>query len=174
MYSWLKPMDLHDWDRKYSALKLAFCWIAGLFLGWNLYEVSGIRFGCLIRESVLSPVSVGEAVVRVLAPFLICRIGVYLEQRWLIYSCGFLKACLMVFVSLTAMASFGAGGWLMRSLFLFSDTVLCVLWYGFCLHCLSETGGSPEKTLMFCSVGLLVAGMDLRVVMPLLERVIRC
>ena len=158
--------------RRRSLLKLAFCWIAGLWCGVALFRISGFSSGFLMRDSLTGAVSSGSLVLRVLVPFLICVVGMLLDQHWLIYGCAFGKALLLVFVSLCTMVAFGSGGWLVRCLLLFTDTVLCGLLYGFCRRCLSETGFSPAEGTLLCALSLVFAGLDLRVITPLFVRII--
>lgn len=156
--------------RRRSALVLAFSWAAGLWCGIELFQASGFS-GFLREDSLTGPVSPGFLVLRVVVPFLICVVGMLLEKHWLIYGCAFGKGVLLSFVSLCTMAAFGSGGWLVRFLLVFTDTAVCGLCYGFWHHCLSEGNFSPARGLLLCSLGLVFAGLDLRVITPLVIRI---
>ncbi len=174
MDSWLVRFISVRPLRKYPSLKLAFFWIAGLFVGLGLFGLSGISPESLLRESMMGPVSAEALLVRVMVPFLICVAGILLDQHWLIYVCAFCKAVLLAFASMCTMIAFGSGGWLIRFLFLFTDTLMCVVWYGFWMDSLSRTSFSTVKAMFLCAVGFFIAGVDLRVISPLLMRIINC
>ena len=158
--------------RKAPGLFLAFCWILGLVCGWELFRLSGLTVRSAVPDSLVSSATGGDLLIRVLIPFLICVVGILLDQRWMIYGCAFGKAAVMCFTSLCALSCFGSGGWLIRVLFLFTDTLMCGIWYGFWLEAVSGKRLDISRLLLFCAGGCVIAGLDLRVISPLLQRII--
>jgi len=154
------------------AFLLGAAWISGLASGVLLFH--GIRDSLepVLWESLKVPVSAGTLCLRVLLPVFLCSAAVLLGQHWLVYGWAFGKALLLAFVSLYLLAVLGSGGWLLRFLLLFTDTVMCALWYGFWQDCLRQNAVCPEKALFLCAAGLFFAGLDLRVITPLLTRII--
>lgn len=157
--------------RSYPAFFLACFWSTGLLFGLEMYRFSGISSStaiCQWNESAAPE----DLIIRVLVPFLLCLIGVLLDQRWLIYGCAFGKAFLFSFVSLCMMGTFGSGGWLVRILLLFTDTLMCAIWYIFWQDCLRPTQPPLAKSIFLCAAGLFLAGLDVRMISPLVMRLL--
>ena len=171
MASWGSELFSGIFRCKYPAFFLAFCWSAGLLFGFGMYGISGVSSRMTLSEWIGSA-DPGELVLRVLVPFVVCLMGIFLDQRWLVYGCAFGKAFLFSFVSLYLMGAFGSGGWLVRVLLLFTDTLMCAVWYLFWQDCLRPVQPSLTKLISLCAAGLFLAGLDVRIISPLVTRLL--
>lgn len=150
-------------------LLLALCWCAGLlggclaFLNWGMAENSWMRG---VPGGTVSIVSLVEIT---LIPFLISAFAVCFSMAWVIYPVCFCKAVWMGFVSLGILQAFGAAGWLVRWLLLFSDLLGAPLLYGFWLrHLPGRPVASVWETGMHLAVFALLGSVDYRIVSPFL------
>ena len=159
-------------QRKGPGVFLAFCWILGLVCGWELFRISGFSGRFAAADSWVSSPAGADLLIRVLIPFLICAVGILLDQRWIIYGCAFGKAVAMCFASLWVLSCFGSGGWLVRFLLLFTDTLMCGIWYGFWMDALSGNKLDIPRFLLFCAGGCFIAGVDFRMISPLVTRIL--
>lgn len=166
-YAWVSSR----FPRKCPGLFLAFWWILGLVCGWELFRISGFTGRFTVADLSVSSASAVDLLIRALIPFLICAVGILLDQRWIIYGCAFGKAMTMCFASLWMLSCFGSGGWLVRVFLLFTDTLMCGIWYGFWMDALSGNQLDIPRFLLFCAGGCLIAGVDLRVISPLVMRI---
>lgn len=157
--------------RKYASPVLAFFWISGLMSGVFLFFAADRPIHPQLHLAAGSPVSFPALMGIALLPLLICALAVYLDQHWMIFVCAFGKALLFSHVSVGIWTAFGSAGWLVRLLFLFSDTMMCGLWYLFWLSCLHGTHRSPVRWMPVFSGAVLITGADYWIISPLLLRI---
>ena len=153
--------------RKYAVSCLACSWILGLFFG--LWAVRYTAFDpSVLRASFLNytPISIISVA---LLPVLISVLAVFTEQSWLVLVVGFLKAFGFSYVSYLVTSGYGAAGWLIQFLVMFSDCLsLPFLWWFWCVLLKSERlCGSLlfPAAIAATAIGIL----DFRVISPFLS-----
>ncbi len=153
-------------------LILALCWMLGLTAGTLLYVYSSDAFVSLMRIVPMCNVSIVEATVAAVLPFLFSAFAVFLSRSMLLLTAA-LKACVFAFVSMGLTYSFGEVGWLYRLLLLFSDCMMVPVLYFFWLRQLCD--GRRFCWLLFTGVMLgyiLVERLRICIIVPMLASLI--
>ena len=142
-------------------------WLLGLLLGSFLFYLFGGFFTSLMRTAVICPVSIVASLTGVFFPFLISLYFLRYHRRLWLYILCFLKAvCFSVsFIALST--AFGSAGWLVRALFLFSDTVSCILLLNLCVR-IRQQGSNSNSALLQCAVCLVTVFIDYMYISPFL------
>lgn len=127
--------SLLSFNRKCNirAWVLAVLWILGLGFGGSIASHSEDYIIPLMRTAVNIRVSIVNLLVLQLLPLLISAIAVYFSMPLLIYPLCAFKAVSFGFILGCLGISFGSAGWLIRLLYLFTDTIMTplLLWYWF-------------------------------------------
>ena len=130
-------------------------WLAGLIAGTLLAASSSTHYFLLMRMAPMSHVSIVGLTVTVLLPFLCSAFAVYKDRPWMLYAICFTKVFIFAVCGFGITAAYGNAGWLVRSLFQFSDicTIPVLCWFD--LRHL--TGRKPEwKRDIGISLGLVI------------------
>jgi hypothetical protein len=152
---------------------LAAVWFSGLVLGIFFFYRMSPSFVSLMRGLEISSVSIVGVLVSNLLPFLISAFAVYFHKIWLIFLLAFLKALVFGCSGGLITVAYGAAGWLVRWLTMFTDSIICpALLYFWCRH----TSGDHrlcgrEVAGYFCFVAFVI-WLDFSVVSPFLARII--
>lgn len=159
-------------NRKLSTIILAFCWFAGLLTGCFFADHAGNIHFSMMRRAVSGSVSIAGLVV-VLLPFLFTAIAVYLSRTWLFLPFCFFRAFRFAYVAGLVSGSFGASGWLVRLLLLFTDgcqmPVLLWIWFRW----IGNGGRKAVHQICVCAIlSAVVWGIDYFVVSPFLGMLI--
>ena len=144
------------WE-KHSGIILASFWCAGLLLGILAAASAGQDFATKMRSAASQPVSTVPFLVY--APFLLSAIAIHLRQPWFILPCCFIKAFIFGFCAFAVTLAFGQSGWLVRFLFMFSDSMSVPVMYFYWLRCIN---GNLAKGFWFsgcCTVMLVAIGL---------------
>lgn len=150
---------------------LACFWLCGLLVGAALFRMAEIPDTDLLREAVTRPVSMTGSLVVSGFPFLLSAIAVSFSSPRLLFLVAFGKGICVCFVSLCVSSVFGAAGWLMRYLVMFSDFWILpwLVWFWI----VSLQSGRNLRIRSFavcCGAALVGALLDTRFISPLLGR----
>ena len=168
---------LHSFDtftlRKFPKMFLALSWLLGLGLGGLVFRYAGAPLLSLMPLAVNNQLSIVSLFLSTSLPFLLCAFGVHLLQPWLVMTVCFGKALLYGFLVCGVFAAFGSYGWLIRLLLLFTDSLACVLLYGYAHRHITAVFPAPLWSLTFCelAIGLFVY-LDFSYVSPLLRQLL--
>ena len=129
-----------------------------LLTGWVL----GILLGCIISSHlsvddslmhmlIFSRMSIVGGLAVCFLPLLITAIIIWFGKTWYLVPLAFAKAVLLGTASGIIMRAFSGAGWLLRWLYLFSDSVLSFsyvrLWF-----CITKESGIPKKELLYTAI----------------------
>ncbi len=158
--------------RKSCYLFLASAWILGLWFGVLFFRYSCSTIVPLIRSAVFSPASFISLFFSLLLPFLFSAFAVYLSCPGLLYLICMMKALIFSCISCGLFYAFPGCGWLVHSLFLFTDQICVILLFVYwCRH--SSGLRQFSVTSLFVNVACLsvAAVVDHYIVAPLLNRI---
>ena len=112
---------------------LAFLWILGLTFGGFIALHNEDYILPMMRTAVTLRVSIVNLLVLQLIPLVISALAVYFSIPLLIYPLCTFKAIFLGFILGSLGRVFGSAGWLIRLLYLFTDTIMTplLLWYWF-------------------------------------------
>ena len=157
--------------RKCDKFVLALSWAAGFGSGCVLFRYAGSNLVTQMPLAVNCQLSIFGLLIPVFLPFLISAFAVYLCAPKLLFWVSFLKACLFAYVSCAVHGVYGDAGWLIRSLFLFTDMIGTVLLYHYWQRHISGTRKFSGRTFAkYQAVLFLVAWLDHCYISPLLLR----
>ena len=147
---------------------LVFAWSAGLFLGAFVFRFSGFT-SSLMHGLLEDSVSIVSLFSVSFLPFLFSAFAVSIGLPWLLYPICFTKALCFSYVSAAIMAGFHCAGWLVRSLFMFSDLLSAPMLFLYGLRSIVHTGRFHlwEFLVVFCTL-LLIGSIDYCFVSPFL------
>lgn len=152
---------------------MAVVWVLGLICGagcgfhWDASLIPLMR-GCLYDA-----VSIVCVFSLLCLPFMISLLASFWNARGLIYLTAFGKAFLYSFVSLGIFFSFGAAGWLVHLMLMFSEVCSLPVLYWFWTYCLEHRQGpSSLEVFSFLSLFFLIASLNSSYVMPFLASLI--
>ena len=159
--------------RRYCALLLALCWLAGIVSGILLAAVADTSIGSLMCRAVYSPVSIVGIFSILLLPFLFSALAVYIFKPWLLYVIAFFKGISVSYVACGMLLAFSSEGWLLCQLLMFSDLVGLPLlfWYWLC-HLGRECEYSSARSFFVFSLLFLIGSIDICCVSPFLAKLI--
>lgn len=153
------------------------CRIVPLLLIWAISSVLGVFFAYstrnelipMIRYSVTQPVSLSGTLVVGVLPLFIGFMAVLCSEHWLLPVIGAWKAFAFSYSACGISLAYGAAGWLIRGLLLFSDALLIPALCVFCIR--YGSGNRAQLKLEWYAWLLLVAVvgcLDYLVVSPFL------
>ncbi len=161
----------HDFlahPRKAGRFLLAIVLLSGYICG-ILVSMKAGNISSLMYAAVNARVSIVSLLLAFLLPFLLSAIAVYLGQPWLFLPIGFCKAFCFACVSYGIGYAYAGAGWLMRWLFMFSDTLtmplLCYFWLS---HMSGSPRNSPAAWFWILSASLFIGYIDFRFIAPIL------
>ena len=168
---------LHSVDsftfRKRPKWHLAFSWLFGLGAGGLVFRCSGEHISSLMPLAAAGQLSIVSLLLSTSLPFLLSAFAVHISKPRLLLAVCFSKAFCYGYVVCGVFGFFGARGWLLRCLLLFTDTFACVLLYGFASRHISGLRHFRLRSLALCEIllGFLVY-LDYSHVSPLLRRLL--
>ena len=151
---------------------LLFCFgLVSLIAGTLLAVRADSSAFSLMRQAVISPVSIVCHLALQLLPFLIAAYAVSISRSWLLYTVFSCKLFSFAYTGTLVWIAFGSAGWLVRFLILFSDIILVPVFCWFCTKRLMKSDGA--KDLWLC-MGLTVITvlMNLFIFSPFLVKII--
>ena len=142
-------------------------WVFSFLLGLQLSHVCGSDLSALMFSAVCQPVSVIALLCCHFMPLILGEITVAHHKKVLLNCICLLKAFSYSFTVSLVYLYFQSAGWLVRFLFLFSDTVFCVL-----LLCLTVSSRRTEHSgtrWFFSLFGFLTVALDYIYISPFLR-----
>ena len=151
----------------------ALFWAAGFFLGSLYAHISQRYFVSLMLSAVQQPMSIVARMICVALPFFFFFSTVYSRGFACIYIYCFIKSISYGFNITLLLYLFQSSAWVVSALFLFSDTVFCVLLLWLCMRFQSVDKWKFRKDALLC-LSLCVAALliDILFFMPLLRRLL--
>ena len=166
MARFLHP-DLSVSLRKWGNLVLALSFISGIFFGVFSFRIAGYSLHSLMNRAVRCPVSIVSLLIPFGVPFLFSALAVYLCIPGVLPAICFGKVFMLSFVSCAVLDTFQGSGWLIHSLFLFSDLCYLILLYLYWMRHISGCGKfSKVEVLCFLSVAIMFSWIDFYVIYP--------
>ena len=168
---------LHSVDsftfRKRPKWYLAFSWLLGLGTGGVVFRSAGEHIISMMPLAVFGQLSIVSLFLSTSLPFLLSAFAVYLSKPRLLIVICFVKAFCYGYVICGVFGFFGAHGWLLRWLFLFTDTFACVMLYGYALRHVSGLRCFRVQSFVLHEIflGVLIY-FDFSHVAPLMRRVL--
>ena len=161
--------NITSWLRKYNPVFLALSWCIGLICGIQAARTASDTLIPLIREAVGRPVSIpGLLSVNVL-PFLLSAYAVSSSEPWLLLIISSAKAFIFSFCAYGVRLAFGQSSWLVRFLFLFSDSCLIPILLLFWLRHIGKNTPVRRLELFACLAAAVNVGIvDYRFISPFL------
>lgn len=153
----------------YFFISVAF-WIVGLLVGLLFAYFYGGSFISLMREAVLQPVSIVTLFVCVFLPLFFSLFFAAIRRFLFLYFICLLKAISYGFTAALISTAFTSAGWLIRMLFLFSDTCACMLLLLLSLKiCRTEQGNLRRRFWRYAVCGFAVIFIDHIYIAPFLR-----
>ena len=129
--------------RRLLVVSLLFTWMCGILLGYLFYEPSLFP---MMRSVIVIPVSIVGLVSCMFLPLLCSCFSILLDKPIIILIVCFIKAVSFGFSCAMLTQMFSSAAWMIRLLFLFSDSCFCVilliLWFRRftkpCIHGLND------------------------------------
>ena len=149
---------------------LVFLWILGLALGYLLSKPCYIP---LMRSALLQPVSIVGFIVCIFLPLILTSLSICLEKPILILIVCFIKSAAYGFSCGLISLIFCSASWLVRFLFLFSDSCFLLVLLSIWIKAFSDTKKIRFRSLQYAAVIAVLIGIaDYCVVSPLIERLL--
>ena len=144
-----------------------------LLIGWVL----GILLGCLMGQQIPidgsmmhalmhSRMSIVGGLAVCFLPLLLSAALVWLGRVKFLLPLAFLKAFAFAVISCVILRIFASAGWLIRALFLFSDSVLSFFFLRLWFCCLKENSAGEKDFLYTAVCSLVVFLIDYFIVAP--------
>lgn len=157
----------------FPVIFLSFCCLLGILSGSFLAVCFGQTYGDLMRSAAISGMSVGGSAIAVFLPLLLCVVCIHCGRPKLLYGICFFKSLMLGFGAMGCFYAFGAGSWLVRLLFQFTDLISFPILCWFMLRCITGTGKQIGKDLMLSAIIFAIAGfLDLFYISPFLVMLI--
>lgn len=155
--------------RSFNCLALLLIWLSGLLVGCVFYFVNEALFLSMMRGALIAPVSFVGLFLIVFLPLILTYFSVLTEKPIIILIVCFFKSAAFTFCGLLISRLFFHASWLIRFLFLFTDScflsALLILWF-VRFSCPRFRGDWDVK---LCAVfGVLVALVDYCRISPFL------
>lgn len=151
----------------HSIVTSVLLWFFAFLLGLQLSFVRSAGFSSLIGIAVCQPISIIALLCCHYIPLFLAVIAAVRHWAVLVNCICFLKAFSYGFTVLLVYLHFHTAGWLIRFLFLFSDTVVCSLLL--CLTIISRRAEHSGAYRFFCLYGFLTVVFDYIYISPLLR-----
>lgn len=149
-------------------LILIFVWLVGLCVGYLLCDPSCFL---LMRRAVVQPVSIVGLFICIFLPLVLSYYSVLFEKPICILIVCFIKSVAFGFSSALIACVYNTSSWLIRFLFLFSDTFFLLFLMMFWLKSSYGEKVSHQRSFQFGALfGILIGAADYLFVSPLLER----
>jgi len=148
---------------------LAVLWVVCLFFGRRIALQTEDYLFAMMHTAVSVRVSIVDLLVLQLIPFCLSALAVYISVPYIIYPVCAVKAFLGGYSLGTIGIVYGDAGWLIRFLYLFTDTIMSplLLWYWF-KH-ISGANHSRHKHFKYVLLGLsAAAALEYFVISPFL------
>lgn len=161
--------NITSWLRKRGPAFLALSWCLGLVCGIQAARTASDTLIPLMREAVRRPVSILGLLNVTVLPFLISAYAVSLPEPWLLLIISSTKAFIFGFCAYGVRLAFGQSSWLVRFLFLFSDSCLIPLLLLFWLRHIGNKKPVRRWELIACLAAAAIVGtIDYRFISPFL------
>ena len=163
------PVSIFANRRNFRHSVLLFSWLTGLIAGSLSACYSDHSFLSLMHLAPACRVSIVGLLTALLLPFLCSAFAVYIsKQHWLLPIISFLKALALSRIGAGVLIAYRSAGWLICSLFLFSDILLSPILFYYWYHSIDRIRPSAGVSV-FCFVSALVIGcFDFRFISPFL------
>ena len=148
-------------------IALTFFWILGLLSGTLLVSKLPAVSVSMMRAIALERTSIVGLAISLSFPLLLSVITLRLSMPSLLFPIAFIKAFLFAYSSFGVSLVFGDAGWLLRWLFIFSDSimVICLLWFWF--RNVSGCINSAKRDFVICTLfAVIVFCIDCFIVSP--------
>ena len=123
--------------RKYSNVLLAFSFAVGFVFGVCVANRVDIDLLTFIQMASSHKASLPALLFVTTTPLLASCMAVYTDRQWILYIVSLLDAFSWSFCSYLVLIAYGAAGWLIHILILFSSNFLNILLCWFSLHYIS-------------------------------------
>ena len=151
----------------FPVLVLAYLWFLGLFLGYRLQYSSG-NSTTLIYSCVSLPLTLTGLFISVALPFVLCVFAASFRLHFLLYLIVFFKAFFLGFSLAGVCFAFGSAGWLIRTLFMFSDLFASPIFLLFIYRRIFGYKNLRKDCFLISSVLLIISIFDYVFVSPFL------
>ena len=148
-------------------------WIAlpvAAFLGTYFAVIADSSVVSMVRQTAFGQVSIVCLISAQPLPFLIAAYAAYTSNRIMLMTVCTYKMFLFAFLGCLVWRAFGSAGWLLRSLFLFSDICLFPVLLWFSLRRLYPCGAIGRDLWICCCIVGVILLCDRFFVSPLLGK----
>ena len=153
-----------------DALPLILSWVSGLLLGYLLCKPD---FCSLMRSALLQPVSIVGLFICIFLPLILSYYSILLKKPIIILIVCFIKSIAYGFSYGLLTLIFSNASWLLRFLFLFSDSCMLLTLVNLWLHLYSDNRKCILRAIRFSAAfAVAVAAVDYCVVSPFLESIV--
>lgn len=157
------------WCCKTSPAFLALSWCLGLVCGILAARTARDTLIPLMRAAAGRPVWILDLLIVTTLPFLISAYAASLSEPWLLLAISAAKAFIFSFCAYGVSLAFGQSSWLVRFLFLFSDSCLIPVLFLFWLRHIEKNAPVRRWELIVClAVAVIVGIIDYRIISPFL------
>ena len=160
----------HFLSRRKEYFLLIVVWTFGLIVGRFLCVPSLITMMC---SAFFQPVSIVGSCICIFLPFVLSLYFILCEKTILLLIVCFIKAVAYGFACSLLSCVYGTASWLLRGLFLFSDScflpIMMLFWLNYC-----QEGNRVDRKLVFTGTlfGVLIGATDYCLISPFLERLL--
>ena len=147
---------------------LIFSWIFGFFTGLIFARIAGDSSYSLMRLATLTQVSIVSLLSMLALPVLVTDLIVRCHLLFFIYPVAFMKAVVYSYCSTCVLLTFGASGWLIRILLVFTDSAMCVVLLFWWSSLLSGRIASRYITAGICTFAICFGALDYFCISPFL------
>ena len=140
------------------------------FLGTYFAVIADSSVVSMVRQTAFGQVSIVCLISAQLLPFLIAAYAAYTSNRIMLMTVCTYKMFLFAFLGCLVWRAFGSAGWLLRSLFLFSDICLFPVLLWFSLRRLYGYGVFGRDLWICCCIVAVILLCDRFFVSPLLGK----
>lgn len=152
---------------------LCFFWLSGLLSGYAFALSNSSVFLSWMRGSAYQTVSIVGLLISIFLPLLLTYISLVTEKTIIILIVCFIKAAAFAFCSVLIHQYYGNASWLVRFLYLFSDSCFLIILFSLWYWCLDAGKRIGNSVLSLCSlIGVLLAAAELYFISPLIIRVL--
>ena len=155
--------------RRFFAFYLILCWALGILTGAGFAAANCDLYFSLMRGAVLQPVSIVGLLVSVFLPLFLTLFSFVSCRPAICLLVCFYKAVSYGFSGMLIVSLFSSAGWLIRMLFLFSDSIALTMLFWLWLRRCDDQNAYPGWDSYICLiVCIFAAGMDYLVISPFL------
>lgn len=152
------------------ALLISCFWIAGFLLG-SYYGLRLTDKSCfLLHNAVYNPASFFSLYLVLFSPFILSTLLIRSHIPFATLLITFTKALSFGFCACGTVVAFSSAGWLIRSLLLFSDSIIVVLLLWFWIRNIAHSGNHLNADISICAVfTFTISCIDYFAVSPFLD-----